>query len=67
MAFTGPTVMLQTIVNLRAADVGFEKQNVLRPRVEFTPAEYPTLGNRFNSIVSCSSASAAFPASCRPA
>jgi predicted permease len=41
-------LMLQTIVNLRAADVGFEKQNVLTARVELAPAEYPTFQHRFN-------------------
>jgi predicted permease len=41
-------LMLQTILNLEAADIGFEKQNVLTARVELTQTEYPTLQHRLN-------------------
>jgi predicted permease len=41
-------LMLQTILNLETADIGFEKQNVLTARVELAPAEYPTLQHRLN-------------------
>jgi predicted permease len=41
-------LMLQTILNLEAADIGFEKQNVLTARVELTQTEYPTLQHRLH-------------------
>jgi predicted permease len=41
-------LMLQTILNLEAADVGFEKQNVLTARVALAGREYPTLQHRLN-------------------
>ena len=41
-------LMLQTVLNLRRADIGFEKQNVLTARVELPEAEYPTLQHRLD-------------------
>jgi len=35
-------LMLQTILNLEAADIGFERQGVLTARVELSQSEYPT-------------------------
>jgi predicted permease len=39
-------LMLQTVLNLQRADIGFEKQNVLTARVELAEAKYPTLQHR---------------------
>jgi predicted permease len=41
-------LMLQTVLNLQRADIGFEKQNVLTARVELPEAEYPTVQHRLN-------------------
>jgi putative ABC transport system permease protein len=41
-------LMLQTVLNLERADIGFEKQNVLTARVELSQAEYPTAQHRLN-------------------
>ena len=41
-------LMLQTVLNLERADIGFEKQNVLTARVELSQADYPTAQHRLN-------------------
>jgi predicted permease len=41
-------LMLQTVLNLERANIGFEKQNVLTARLELAQAEYPTLQHRLN-------------------
>jgi putative ABC transport system permease protein len=42
------SLMLQTVLNLERADIGFDKQNVLTARVELGQAEYPTPQHRLN-------------------
>jgi predicted permease len=42
------SLMLQTVLNLQRADIGFDKQNVLTARVELGQAEYPTSQHRLN-------------------
>jgi predicted permease len=39
-------LMLRTIVNLEAADIGFGRENVLTARIEVSQGEYPTLQHR---------------------
>lgn len=41
-------LMLQTVLNLERADIGFEKQDVLTARVDLAQAEYPTPQHRLN-------------------
>jgi predicted permease len=40
------SLILQTVGNLRSADVGFDRQRVLTARLELTTATYPTLERR---------------------
>ena len=41
-------LMLQTVLNLQRADIGFERQNVLTARIDLSQTDYPTPQHRLN-------------------